>query len=123
MKVLINEIEIDNVLEYSTSNSIIAGITVEEALVVYNQAKELKKCDIKYIDNENVVGIYVDKYIKTFSYEQGVANFILADADTLLLQVQENTEIINAMLLSDLEEKGLLEESEEDSEEEEIDVQ
>ena len=103
MKVLINEIEVSNVLETSTSNRIDAEIPVDDASIIYTQAKELKKCDIRYIDNENVVGVYSEKYIKSMHYEQGLANFFIADADTLYLQVQENTEVINTMLLSDLE--------------------
>lgn len=103
MKVLINEIEISNVLETSTCSRIDAEITVNDASIIYTKAKVLKKCDIRYIDNENVVGMYTDKYIKSLAYEQGIASFTIADADTLYLQVQENIEIINIMLLSDLE--------------------
>lgn len=103
MKVLINEIEVNNVLDSSTSYRIDAEITVEDATAVYTQVKDLRKCEVKYIDNENIVGVYSDKHIKSFSYELGIASFILSDIDTLSLQVQENTDVINMMLLSDLE--------------------
>ena len=93
MKIKINELVIENVNEeLSTSSQFVITKTLEEAKVIYETLKPQSIFELKYLsDNDDVMGVYTDKKLVKLEYEDGIATFILGDADALSRQVEQNT--------------------------------
>lgn len=104
MKVIIGDLVIENVSSTSTSAHIDVETTLENATQIYNSLKEKGTFTVDFVgEDNNVSGKYTDKVIKKLDYENGVATFILLDADLMIKQVEQNkADIEYIRLMQDL---------------------
>lgn len=104
MKVVIGDLTIENIVETSTSSHIDVETTLENATLIHNSMKEKGIFTVNFNNEDNkTIGVYMDKIIKKMDYEEGIASFILLDADPLAKQVEQNkADIEYIRLMQDL---------------------